>query len=223
MCAQSCRWKYALVEEFRPGKYLPFAEDSRGSYIFNSKDLCMIEYIPEMMESGINAFKIEGRMKGINYLASTVKVYREAIDAYLEDPGEYHVKKDWIAELSRITHRGYCTGFYFGDPDQTSLEYESKNLSGQTFIGKVVDSTESLCAKIEVRNKIYRGDAIEVLRNKGPIVQDEIVEIYDKNERSVSFAQPGSCVSLLLNRDYASNDLIRRKETACRSEPTSPK
>lgn len=212
MCTQSCRWKYALVEEFRPGKYLPFAEDLRGSYIFNSKDLCMIEYLPEMIASGIDAFKIEGRMKGINYLASTVKVYREAIDAYYKDPGNYRFKKDWFAELSRITHRGYCTGFYFGDPDRTSLEYESKNHSGPTFVGKVIDGTESLRAKIEVRNKIYRGDAIEVLRNKGPIVQDEVVEIYNENGQSVSFAQPGSNASLLLSRNYASNDLIRRVE-----------
>ena len=173
----------------------------------------MIEYLPEMIASGIDAFKIEGRMKGINYLASTVKVYREAMDAYYQDPGSYHVKNDWIAELNRITHRGYCTGFYFGDPDQASLEYESKNRSGPTFVGKVIDSTEALRAKIEVRNKIYRGDAIEVLRNKGPIVQDEVVEIYDEKGRSVPFAQPGSSVSLLLNHNYASNDLIRRVET----------
>ena len=218
MCAQSCRWKYALVEEFRPGEYLPFAEDSRGSYVFNSKDLCMIEFIPEMLESGIKAFKIEGRMKGINYLASTVKVYREAIDAYLKDPENYHVKKHWITELRRITHRGYCTGFYFGDPDQASLEYESKGVSGRTFIGKVIDNAESLRAKVEVRNKIYCGDTIEVLRNQGPLVQDEIGEIYDENGQSVSFAQPGSRVSILLSRNYTSNDLIRRVAPDCRSE-----
>jgi len=212
-CVQACRWKYALVEEFRPGHYLPLAEDDRGSYVFNSKDLCMIEYIPEMIESGIDTFKIEGRMKGINYLASTVKVYREAIDAYFENPSGYHVQKDWIAELGRITNRGYCTGFYFKDPDHKSLEYETTNFSGQTFVGKVIDGGKSFCANIEVRNKIFKGDAVAVLRRKDPAVQDTISDIFDENGQSLPFAQPGSHVTVRLNRDYASNDLIRRIET----------
>jgi len=212
MCAQPCRWKYALVEEFRPGQYLPIDQDDRGSYVFNAKDLCMLEHIPAMIAAGIAAFKIEGRMKGINYLASTVKVYREAIDAYLKDPGGYEVKKDWLQELYRVTHRGYCTGFYFGHPDQSSMEYEYKNLPGQSFIGKVINNIEPGFVNIDVRNKMFKGDAVEVLRQKGSPAQDTIVDIIDKNGQAVPFAQPGSRVTVVMNRGYATNDLIRRKE-----------
>ena len=116
MCTHPCRWKYAIVEETRAGQYMPIAEDDRGTYIFNSKDLCTIEHIPAMINSGVSALKIEGRMKGINYLASVVKVYREAIDRYVQDPAEYSISPEWLIELAKINHRGYCTGFYFDDP-----------------------------------------------------------------------------------------------------------
>jgi putative protease len=210
MCAHSCRWKYAVVEELRPGQYMPIAEDDRGSYIFNSKDLCMIEHIPEMIESGIHSLKIEGRMRGINYLASTVKVYREAIDAYFENPAKYRVKKDWIDELGRISHRGYCTGFYFGDPSQTSPSYENKKKPNHTFVGKVTENAALLGTKIEVHNKIFKGDVIEVLSRKGPAKQDKINVIFDQDGQSLLFAQPGSKVTIALNNDYAPYDLIRR-------------
>ena len=124
------------------------------------------------------------------------------------------MKKYWLEELDKITRRGYCSGFYFGDPDQTALEYESENIAGQTFIGKVVNSLKPLCTTIEVRNKVFKGDVVEVLRRKGASVQDNIIDIYDENGRSLPFAQPGSRVNVLLNRDYARNDLVRRVETA---------
>jgi len=111
MCIHPCRWKYALMEETRAGQYMPIAEDDRGTYIFNSKDLCMIEHMPAMIESGVSALKIEGRMKGINYLASVVKVYREAIDRYFQDPEGYSARPEWLIELAKISNRGYCTGF----------------------------------------------------------------------------------------------------------------
>lgn len=213
MCTQSCRWKYAVVEELRPNQYMPIAEDDRGSYIFNSRDLCMIEHIPEMVESGIVSFKIEGRMKGINYLASAVKVYREAIDDYSKNPAGYGVKKDWLEELGRISHRSYCTGFYFDDPDQISPAYEGKKNGGLTFIGKITDNIEQHSVNIEVRNKIFKGDVIEVLRRKGPSRQDKINVILNQDGQSISFAQPGSKVTVALNDSYAPNDLIRRAET----------
>jgi len=173
----------------------------------------MIEHIPAMIAAGIASFKIEGRMKGINYLASTVKVYREAIDAYFENPAGFRVKNKWLEELGRISRRGYCSGFYFKDPDQTALEYESENIAGQTFIGKVINKLKPFCAAIEVRNKVFKGDVIEVLRKKGASVQDNIIDIYDENGRSLPFAQPGSRVAVLLNGDYDCNDLVRRVET----------
>jgi putative protease len=213
LCSHPCRWKYALVEELRPGEYFPFAEDHRGAYIFNSKDLCMIEHIPEMLEAGIVSLKIEGRMKGINYLASTVKVYREAIDAYIENPEKYEIREYWLEELERINHRGYSTGFYFGDPDQISPAYESKKNRNQIFLGKVIDNTGEIGVSIDVRNKTFKGEVIEVLSRKGPVRQDKIIDILDSHGQSIPFAQPGSKVTILLDHDCLPNDIIRRIET----------
>ena len=210
MCTQSCRWKYALVEELRPGDYLPIAEDDAGSYILNSKDLCMIEHIPEMIDSGIISLKIEGRMRGINHLASTVKTYREAIDGYYESPGDYRVQKDWLYQLDTVSNRGYCTGFYLNDPSQTLQNYENIKNNGHLFLGKVLGNTPPLGVKIEVRNKIFSGDTVEVLKTKGPAKPDRISAIYDEDGHPISFAQPGSKVFIALYDDCSPNDLIRK-------------
>ena len=210
MCTQSCRWKYALVEELRPGHYLPIAEDDTGSYIFNSKDLCMIEHIPEVIDSGIFSLKIEGRMRGINHLASTVKTYREAIDAYYENPGDFRVQEDWLYQLASVRHRGYCTGFFFDDPNQILPDYENMKNNGHLFVGKVLEDTQSSDVKIEVRNKIFNGDRVEVLKTKGPPTPDRINAIFDENGLPLSFAQPGSKVFISLNHDYSTNNLIRK-------------
>jgi U32 family peptidase len=211
MCTHPCRWKYAVVEELRPDKYYPLTEDDRGSYIFNSRDLCMIEHIPEMIESGIDSLKIEGRMKSINYLASTVKVYREAIDSYYALPEDYETKPRWVEELASINNRGYCTGFYLGDPDQIVPNYTKYKPSGDhLFIGKVIEKTGRSLAYIEVRNKIFKGDNVEVLGKKGPVVKDKIIDIIDADGQSIPFAQPGSRITALLNNEYFPNDLIRR-------------
>lgn len=211
ICSHPCRWKYSVVEELRPGKYMPVFEDERGSYIFNSRDLCMIEHIPEMIESGIDSLKIEGRMKGINYIASAVKVYREAIDSYYADPVSYKVKDGWIKELAGINNRGYCTGFYFGDPEQVSPNYKKFNPSnGRLFIGKVCESNGSNGVNIEVRNKFYKGDFIEILSRKGPVMQDKIDDIFDESSLPLSHAQPGSHVTIKIATKCFSNDLIRK-------------
>ncbi len=211
MCTHPCRWKYAVVEELRPGEYFPLAEDDRGSYIFNSKDLCMIEHIPEMIESGINSLKIEGRMKGVNYLASTVKIYREAIDTYYFSPEDYEVKTEWIKELSAVNNRGYCTGFYFGNIDQILPNYTKQpSVNGHLFIGKVLEKAGRHLAHIEIRNKVFKGDNVEVLCRKGPSFPDKINDIIDNDGKSVPFAQPGSRVTVALNNDCLPNDLIRK-------------
>jgi putative protease len=211
MCTHPCRWKYTVVEELRPDKHYPLAEDDRGSYIFNSSDLCMIEHIPEMIESGIDSLKIEGRMKSINFLASTVKVYREAIDSYYSSFKNYKIKPRWIEELAGINNRGYCTGFYFGDPDQILPNYTKKKpLSAHLFLGKVIQKTGRYLASIEVRNKILKDDHIEVLGKKGPLVKDKIIDIIDTDGQSVPFAQPGSRVTVRLNNECFPHDLIRR-------------
>ncbi len=209
-CSHPCRWKYAVVEEKRPGQYYPIAENKNGTYIFNSKDLCMIEYIPEIIESGLSSLKIEGRMKGINYVASTVKVYREAIDSYYENPDSFKLQKYWIEELNRISHRGYCTGFYFDDPEQISPNFEYNLNSGKVFIGRVIDGNGHQSVNIDVRNKIFKGDVVEILNRKGPSREDKIKQIIDQNGESLSFAQPGSRVTIFLNSDCLPNDLIRR-------------
>ncbi|RZB29874.1 MAG: putative protease [Desulfobacteraceae bacterium Eth-SRB1] len=211
MCSHPCRWKYAVVEELRPGEYMPLYEDSRGSYIFNSKDLCMIEHIPEMIKAGLTSLKIEGRMKGINYIASTVKVYREAIDACYESPADYTVKKEWLKELNTINNRGYCTGFYFGDPDEISPDYSKFQPStGHLFVGKVLESTGNHYVNIDVRNKFFKGDAIEVLSIKGPVKQDKINDIIDISGQPLSFAPQGSKVNISLSTECSTNDLIRK-------------
>ncbi|MFO7559982.1 MAG: U32 family peptidase [Desulfobacterales bacterium] len=211
MCSHPCRWKYAVVEELRPDEYMPIGEDRRGTYIFNSRDLCMIEHIPEMIQAGITSLKIEGRMKGIHYLASTIKVYREAIDAFYEDPENFRVKKEWVQQLVSISHRDYCTGFYFDDPDQVAPNLiHSKPLEGHKFIGKVLENKGHNLSLIQVRNKIFTDDRIEILTQKGPIRHDTIFEIIDSKQHQVNFAQPGEIVLIQLSQPCQHNDLIRK-------------
>jgi len=211
LCSHPCRWNYAVVEALRPGEYMPITEDDRGSYIFNSKDLCMIDHIPELINAGIHSFKIEGRMKGINYLSSVVKVYREAIDAYYQSPATYQVQPYWREELLKISNRHYCTGFYFGDPDQIMPNYNlCQSTSPYIFCGKITGVTHEGLTPVEVRNKIFNGDTIEILETSGPARPDKIIDLYDNKELSAPFAQPGSRVFLKLKQNYSPNDLIRK-------------
>ena len=210
MCCHPCRFTYTLMESKRPGQYFPMAEDSRGSYIFNSRDLCMIEHIPEMVGAGITALKIEGRMKGIHYLASVVKVYREAIDRFCEDPAGYGVHPDWLAALGGISHRGYCTGFYFGDPRQVIPDYGGRLNCGRTFVAKVTEGSRGKWAAIEVRNKLHQNDRIEILSRTGPLRADTIRAIRDPEGQLIDFAQPGSRVSIRISGTLSPNDLLRR-------------
>ena len=211
LCAQPCRWKYAVVEETRPGQYFPIEEDDRGTYIFNSRDICMLGHMPQLIESGLTSLKIEGRMKSINYLASAVKVYREAIDAYYMDPASFQVTPEWTRELSQINRRGYCTGFYLNQKKELT-----PNISGilpspeHLFLGKVLYAVGTDQVTLEVRNKIQRGDEIEVFSPKGPVKCDIIIAIFDSNGQPKSSAQPGSRVTLKLQSTYHSNDLIRK-------------
>lgn len=211
LCAHACRWKYAIAEETRPGAYMPIMEDQRGTYILHAHDLCMIEHIPPMISAGITSLKIEGRMKGIHYLATTVNIYRQAIDSYYSDPANYRVNNQWIKELAALDQRGYSTGFYFGEPDhQPSNVEKRKSAPRPLFVGKVIERRTPQKIKIEVRNKICRGDCIEVLHPGSPAQADKILDIIDAAQHSLPLAQPGSQVSLLLNHAYSPNDLIRK-------------
>ena len=164
-CSHPCRWKYQLVEEKRPGEYYPVYEDERGTYIFNSKDLCMIEYIPQLIESGIFSFKIEGRMKSSFYVATVVSAYRKAIDAYMDDPENYSFDPEWLAELSKASHREYTTGFYFNKTTGADQIYNTSSyIRDYDFVGMVLEyDKETGIAKIEQRNRMIVGDEIEVV------------------------------------------------------------
>ncbi|WPC40774.1 U32 family peptidase [Clostridium sp. JS66] len=166
-CAQPCRYKYYLMEEKRPNEYFPILEDERGTYILNSKDLCMIEYIPELAQAGINSFKIEGRMKSPYYVASIVKAYRQAIDAYFENPKEYKFQKKWMDDLTKASHRVYYTGFYFGDANKQAQE-SSNYIREYDIVGIVRDYDKSTgVATVEQRNRVFEGDTVEIFRSEG--------------------------------------------------------
>ena len=163
-CAHPCRWNYSLMEEKRPGEYFPVEEDQRGTYVFNSKDPCMIGHIPEMVEAGIASAKIEGRMKTIFYAATVVRVYREAIDRYYADPASYRFRPEWLEELSKVSNRHFTTGFFLGRPDESAQNYESSAyIRKYDFIGIVRSyDGETGSALIEQRNHFRVGDEIEI-------------------------------------------------------------
>ena len=164
-CTHPCRWKYALVEETRPGEYLPVYENERGTYIFNSRDLCMIEHIPDLMDAGIDSFKIEGRMKTALYVATVTRTYRQAIDDYMTDPALYERNLEWYRdEITKCTHRHYTTGFYYGKPTHETQIYDSSTyLNEYIYLGTVQDVTEDGRIVFEQKNKFLRGDVIEIM------------------------------------------------------------
>ena len=216
MCAHPCRWKYSVVEELRPGHYMPLYEDDRGSYIFNSRDLCMIDHIPAMIRAGISSLKIEGRMKGLNYLAATVKTYRQAINLYYKAPDMYSVSEDWQKTLAGINQRGYCTGFYLNDPDASLPNYEKdKPENNPKFVGKIVKKIEQNRFYVGVRNKIQTGDTIDILTAKGPNQTNRITKIMTKENKESTVAQPNTRV--LIETEFPSNcqpnDIIQKTNT----------
>jgi len=162
-CSHPCRWSYAVVEETRPGQYQPIMEDTGGTTVFHSKDLCMLDYLPEMIRAGVQALKIEGRMKGIHYVATAVKVYREALDAFFENPDGFSVRQEWRDLLADIGHRGYCTGFYLGNPDETLPNVASGGTrEPPQLVGKVEEAGSGDVMAVDVRNTFAVGDPVEV-------------------------------------------------------------
>ena len=179
-CVHPCRWKYSLMEETRPGEYYPVTEDEEGTYIFNSKDLCMIEYIPELIRAGIASFKIEGRMKTPLYVAMTAKAYRQAIDDYMTDPELYESRKPYYLQLlSMVSHRGYNTGFYFGHPDQNSQIYDHSDYEKEVLFAAKVLGLSDDGLLVEQRNKFSAGDELFALPPQGPVLALPILQIRD--------------------------------------------
>lgn len=184
-CAQPCRYKYNLTEEKRPNEYFPIIEDEKGTYIMNSKDLCMIEHIPELVNAGIDSFKIEGRMKSAYYVATVVKSYREAIDAYLSDPKGYEFQQKWMDNLFKASHRKFYTGFYFGDK-ASQIYSTSSYIRDYDIIGIVRGyNTESSTAIIEQRNKIFEGDKVEILRPSCDTFEVHLKELKDEKGNKI--------------------------------------
>ncbi len=199
-CAHPCRYKYALVEEKRPGQYMPIEEDDRGSYIMNSKDLCMIRHIPEIVNAGICSAKIEGRMKSIFYVATVVHAYRQAIDAYYEDPEHWEFKEEWLDELKKASHRLFTTGFYYGNPSGNEQNYESsKYIKEYSFVGKVLDYDESTGdALVEQRNKMVEGDLIEVFGPEISFFKQTVTGMRDAETGAAIDAAPHPQQKLLM-------------------------
>lgn len=189
-CAQACRWKYNLVEETRPGQYFPIVEDDRGTYIFNSKDMCLLPHLADVIESGVDSLKIEGRMKSVHYVASIVKAYRLAIDSYFADREHFRVQPEWLAELDKVSHRAYTTGFYFHKPDAADQIY-GKSSYEQTsdFIGLVLAyDAETGYATVEQRNNMKCGQEIEVFQPQGGLFRQEITEMLDEDGSRITVA-----------------------------------
>jgi putative protease len=210
MCCQPCRFNYTVMEETRPGQHFPIVEDERGAYIFNSRDLCMIEHIPAMIDAGIRSLKIEGRMKTIHYLAAVVKVYREAIDLSYSSPDAYTAARDrWETELEAVSNRGYCTGFYFGSPEQTSANLDNITRPGYLFAAKVTGRAADGGVRVLVKNKIKTTSTVNVLSPEGPARMDCIEKITDRYGVVQKAAQPGTTMVLKLRQTPKPLDLIR--------------
>ncbi|MBR1477576.1 MAG: U32 family peptidase [Lachnospiraceae bacterium] len=187
-CTHPCRWKYAVMEETRPGEYLPLEENERGTFIFNSKDLCMIEHIPELMDAGIDSFKIEGRMKTALYAATVARTYRKAIDDYIEAPEKYRKNMEWYkAEIGKCTYRKFSTGFYFGKPDENSQIYdESTYVSEAVYLGTIeaVDEKSGLSC-FEQKNKFSVGDMIQIMKPDGRDISVRVEKMYDEDMNAI--------------------------------------
>ncbi len=213
MCCHPCRFQYAVVEAKRPGEYYHLHEDDHGSYIFNSKDLCMIEHIPALIKAGITSLKIEGRMKGIHYLATVLKVYREAVDAYTKSPETYIYDPAWFKELSKISHRGYCSGFYLEDAGEVTANTNGSAVTGQTFLAKVLAVNSDSRVQIDVRNRICKQDRIEILSARKPLQMDSIQQIYNLDQAEIEVAHPGTRAYIKLNTIVSPNDMIRKGDS----------
>lgn len=216
-CTHPCRWKYSVVEEKRPGEYFPVYENERGTYIFNSRDLCMIEHIPEMIQAGIDSFKIEGRMKTALYVATVARTYRRAIDDYAESEQVYRANMDWYrAEISKCTYRQFTTGFYFGRPDENTQIYDSNTYVNEyIYLGTVECVDERGRAKIEQRNKFCVGDIIEIMKPDGRNIPVTVLSLTTGEGEAVDSApHPKQVLFAELTESADKYDILRIKACA---------
>jgi len=216
-CTHPCRWNYSLMEETRPGEYFPVMENERGTYIFNSRDLCMIEHIPEMIEAGIDSFKIEGRMKTALYVATVARTYRRAIDDYQKDPALYRANMEWYrTEIGKCTFREYTTGFYFGKPGPDAQIYDNSTyVKNYTYLGTVEEVRADKWCRIEQKNKFSVGETIEVMKPDGRNIEAVVRAITDEegaalesapHPRQILYVDPGARTEPF--------DILRRREVS---------
>lgn len=215
-CTQVCRWKFSVVEETRPGQYFPIMEDDRGTYIFNSKDLCLLPHLSRLAAAGINSFKIEGRMKSVHYVATVVKVYRQAIDAWQAEGDQYSVRDEWWRELEKISHRPYTTGFYFGSPSENDQIYSGKsNTQTHDFVGLVKSyDPERRIAVVEQRNNFRAGDVVEFFQPQGENFTHVLSDMTDSDGLPIQVAPHAQqLVAIAVNRPVEPFSMMRRQVT----------
>ena len=214
-CTHPCRWKYSVVEETRPGEYMPVYENERGTFIFNSKDLCMIEHVPEMIEAGIDSFKIEGRMKTALYVATVARTYRKAINDYLESPEKYRANMEWYKEeIGKCTYREFTTGFYFGKPDSDTQIYDNNTyVKNYVYLGTVEEKDARGFARIEQKNKFSVGETIEIMKPDGRNISVLVKAMYTEEGEPVDSApHPKQVLYLDLGGEAERYDILRKKE-----------
>lgn len=214
-CTHPCRWKYHIVEESRPGEYLPVEENERGTYIFNSKDLCMIEHIPDLMEAGIDSYKIEGRMKTALYVATVARTYRKAIDDYRKDPALYLQNLDWYrTEISKCTYRQFTTGFFYGPTDHDSQIYDNNTyVKEYTYLGLIQDRNQDGLYGLEQKNKFSVGETVEVMKPDGRNIQAAVQKITGEDGTPMeSCPHPKQKIYVDLGIELEEWDLLRRAE-----------
>ncbi len=220
-CTHPCRWQYAVVEEKRPGEYLPVYENERGTYIFNSKDLCMIEHIPDLVQAGIDSFKIEGRMKTALYIATVARTYRRAIDDYMQAPSLYEQNLPWYrSQIASGTFRQFTTGFFYGKPSEEAQVYDSNDyVKNYTYLGIIEGSNEQGAYRIVQKNKFSVGERIEVIRPDGTDYVVTVRSITDEDGTAMESA-PHPKQALYVETECAQDhsvrfkqyDILRRKE-----------
>ncbi len=214
-CTHPCRWKYAVVEEKRPGEYLPVYENERGTYIFNSKDLCMIEHIPDLLDAGIDSFKIEGRMKTALYVATVARTYRKAIDDYLEDPKLYEEHMPWYrTQIASCTYRQFTTGFFYGRPDENTQIYDNNTyVKEYTYLGIVGEVDAEGRCRIEQRNKFSVGETIEIMKPDGQNIETVVRAIINEDgETQESAPHSKQVLYIELDKKAEKYDILRRAE-----------
>ena len=211
LCTQTCRWRYALVEEKRPGEYLPIEEDDQGSYILNSKDLCLLGSLPELMQSGIDGFKIEGRRKGIHYLAAVIKAYRWAMDRYMEDPAGYRLPPDCWDEIQKVSNREYTSGFLTGEEEASICLDEERPSPRSTLAGIIRGRGQDGWVLVDVRARIMLGDTLEQMGTTFPNPVFPLSDLRTQDEEECPEAHEGEQVRIRLPAPAEPGDLLRKR------------